>query len=141
MKQEEALREHRLERKRRGRVLLYEPVRVKIIEPGFVQTELYREEGTGERTEGAPAEAEGEPSPETGPYSSLTESAERFFDSITKRSTPEQAAAQMWAAINDKSDRLRYPIAASAKSVLRARRWLGEMYLMRYMHRRILGRD
>jgi NAD(P)-dependent dehydrogenase (short-subunit alcohol dehydrogenase family) len=114
-------------------------IKVKVIEPGYVQTELYREEGADDPSVVAGPEAGAEADAEAEPYARLTESAGGFFDSITKRSTPEEAAAEMWAAINDKSDKLRYPIAESAKSVLRARRWLGEMRLMRYMHRRILG--
>ena len=67
------------------------------------------------------------------------EAMEGFEASITKRTSPADVAEEIFAAATDASDRLRYPVAAYAKPVLRARRWLGELRVMRFFHKRWMG--
>ena len=62
-----------------------------------------------------------------------------FERSITKRTSPEDAAQEVYAAVTDSSDRLRYPIAAYAGPILRARRLLGDQFMMRFFHKRWMG--
>ena len=101
-------------------------IRVKAVEPGYVATPIYAKAGV--TLEGAAAASE--------PYRRFEAAMVAFEGTIKRRSTPEEAAEDLWRAINDPSDRLRYPAAAYASTLLRARRWLGEMRVMRVMHRR-----
>ncbi|MDH4139410.1 MAG: SDR family oxidoreductase [Coriobacteriia bacterium] len=102
-------------------------IRVKTIEPGFVQTAIWG------KAIGGPAEDKPEP------YRSAMESMERFERSIEKRTSSERAAEEIWEAVNDPSDRLRYPIAAYARPMLLARRLLGDRFMLRFFHRRWMG--
>jgi len=100
-------------------------VRVKAIEPGYVETPIYK--AMDERAE------------PTGPYARAVSAMNAFSDSITKRTSPEGAAEEIWAAITDTSDRLRYPVAAYARPLLAARRIFGDLAFMRFMHKRWMG--
>ena len=104
-------------------------IRVKVVEPGYVATPIYGKAGV--TSEGAAAASE--------PYRRFEAAMVAFERTIKRRSTPEEAAEDLWRAVDDSSDRLRYPIAAYARTLLRARRWLGEMRVMRVMHRRWMG--
>ena len=104
-------------------------IRVKAVEPGYVATPIYGKAGV--TPEGAAAASE--------PYRRFEASMVAFEGTIKRRSTPDEAAEELWRAVNDPSDRLRYPIAAYASTLLRARRWLGELRVMRVMHRRWMG--
>jgi NAD(P)-dependent dehydrogenase (short-subunit alcohol dehydrogenase family) len=105
-------------------------IRVKVVEPGFVETAIW---GKSVRSRGE------SPYQGSGPYGEAMASMARFEGSITNRSTPEQAAEEIRAAILDPSDRLRYPVAAYARPMLRARRWFGELRVMRFFHKRWMG--
>lgn len=105
-------------------------IRVKAVEPGFVDTAVWDKSVRG----GGESPYKG-----TGPYGTAMETMLRFEGSISNRSTPEQAAEEIRAAILDPSDRLRYPVAAYARPMLRARRWLGELRVMRFFHKRWMG--
>jgi hypothetical protein len=63
-----------------------------------------------------------------------------FEGSITDRTSPGDSAAEIAKAISDESDRLRYPVAAYARPISRARRVLGGQTMMRFFHKRWLGR-
>lgn len=101
-------------------------VRVKAVEPGYIETPIYRA-------------MEGAASP-SGPYAPFVQAMNEFSAGIKKRSTPEEAAEEVWRAIVDPSDRLRYPVAAYARFMLGLRSALGTRRFMRVMHRRWLGR-
>jgi len=105
-------------------------IRVKAVEPGFVETAIW---GKAVRGQGDP------PYTGTGPYGPAMAAMARFEASISNRTTPERAAEEVQAAIVDPSDRLRYPIAAYARPMIRARRWLGEQRVMRFFHKRWMG--
>lgn len=105
-------------------------IRVKAVEPGFVETAIWGKTVRG-RSE-SPYEG-------GGPYGEAMAAMVRFEGAISNRSTPEQAAEEIRAAILDPSDRLRYPVAAYARPMLRARRWLGELRVMRFFHKRWMG--
>jgi NAD(P)-dependent dehydrogenase (short-subunit alcohol dehydrogenase family) len=106
-------------------------VRVKAIEPGFVETAIWgktmRDEA-GDLRQGPP------------PYTSHMAAMAAFERSISKRTSPDDAAEEIYAAITDGSDRLRYPVAAYAKTLLRARRLIGDQRFMRFFHGRWMGR-
>lgn len=101
-------------------------IRVKAVEPGYVATPIYR--------------AMDDRAKPTGPYAKSLSAMNRFSESITNRSTPEQAAEETWRAISDASDKLRYPIAAYARVMVRARALVGSMTFMRFMNRQWLGK-
>jgi NAD(P)-dependent dehydrogenase (short-subunit alcohol dehydrogenase family) len=67
--------------------------------------------------------------------------AERDIDGSEDERAGQDAADQVWAAIMDPSDRLRYPVAAHARSLFLSRRFLGDQRFVRRMHRRWLGDD
>ncbi|MDO8880404.1 MAG: SDR family oxidoreductase [Coriobacteriia bacterium] len=102
-------------------------IRVKAVEPGYVDTPIYRA-----------MEERAEP---TGPYAPFLTAMNAFSRGVTDRTSPADAAGEVWVAITDSSDRLRYPVAAYARPLLAARRLLGDRRVMRFMHRRWMGRD
>lgn len=102
-------------------------IRVKAVEPGYIETPIYR--AMDERAE------------PTGPYAPHLVAMNAFSAGITKRTSPEDAAAEVWMAITDRSDRLRYPVAAYARPLISARRWLGDRAVMRFMHTRWMGTE
>lgn len=104
-------------------------IRVKAIEPGYVDTAIYRKAGVN--VVGAERGSEA--------YQRSMSAMERFEKRITKRTSPEAAAEEVWQAINDPSDRLRYPIAAYARPLITARRLAGDMRVMKVMHERWMG--
>mgnify|MGYP001062647682 CR=1 FL=1 len=101
-------------------------VRVKAVEPGYIETPIYR--------------AMDEHAEPTGPYAPYLTAMNAFSAGVTKRSTPAEAAAQTWAAITDPSDRLRYPVAAYSGALIAVRRLVGDRVFMRFMHSRWMGR-
>lgn len=105
-------------------------IRVKAVEPGYVQTPIYEK---SMRADGREREA-GEP------YRRFQAAMTGFAESLRGLTTPERAAEEAWRAIIDPSDRLRYPVAAYARALTRARRWLGELRVMRFFHGRWLGK-
>jgi NAD(P)-dependent dehydrogenase (short-subunit alcohol dehydrogenase family) len=100
-------------------------VRVKAVEPGYIETPIYK--------------AMDERSRPGGPYARFLEAMNAFSAGVSKRTTPEDAAAEVWAAITDTSERLRYPVAAYARPLLAARRLVGDGAMMRFMHSRWMG--
>ncbi|HSK48722.1 MAG TPA: SDR family oxidoreductase [Coriobacteriia bacterium] len=104
-------------------------VRVKAIEPGFVETAIW-----GKVLPGADEPVEG-----AGPYRPYMEEMRRFESSITSRTTPEAAAEEVFSSITDDTDRLRYPISAYARPMSFARRVIGDRRFMRFFHRRWMG--
>lgn len=111
---------------------LYEQgIRVKAIEPGFVETAIW-----GKALPGDPDAVDA-----GAVYSGPMRSMLGLEASITDRTTPAAAAAEIARALDDGSDRLRYPVAAYARPILAARRVLGDRFMMRFFHRRWLGRD
>lgn len=105
-------------------------IRVKAIEPGYVATPIYDK---------AMRDTSGEPIPQPEEYSTYMDAMREFERSITKRTPPEQAAGEVWDAVTDDSDRLRYPIAAYADQIVGARRVVGEQGVMRFFHQRWMG--
>lgn len=107
-------------------------IRVKAIEPGFVETTIWGKALPGK------GGARTDPS-DTGAYRPYLRSMIDFESAITARTRPEAAAVEIAAAIDDASDRLRYPVAAYARPIVRARRVLGGQLMMRFFHRRWMG--
>lgn len=110
-------------------------IRVKAIEPGFVETAIWDKVLPGREADGARAEPSG-----TAAYRPYLRSMIDFETSITDRTTPEVSAKEVAAAIDDTSDRLRFPVAAYARPIVRARRMLGGQVMMRFFHARWMGR-
>jgi short-subunit dehydrogenase len=106
-------------------------IRVKTVEPGFVQTDIW----------GKVLPSDASEVPRDSAYSTYLRSMVEFEKAIGDRTTPEAAAAEIASAIDDPSDRLRYPVAAYARPITRARRLLGGQTLMRFFHRRWMGRQ
>lgn len=104
-------------------------IRVKAIEPGFVETAVW-----GKVLPDDPDEFDGPPE-----YTGAMLSMLRFEQGIANRTSPADAAEEIHAAILDPSDRLRYPVAAYARPMLRAQRLFGADRLMRFFHRRWTG--
>lgn len=102
-------------------------VRVKIIEPGYIETPIY-----------APVDEKAQPA---GPYARQLAAMNTYRARVKKCTTPADAADEVWRAIMDPSDRLRYPVAAYARGLLRARALLGGRLFMRVMHSRWMGED
>ncbi len=105
-------------------------IRVKAVEPGFVQTAIWGKV-LPDSDEGLPGRAE---------YRPYVKAMRGFEASITDRTTPEQCAEQIWSAVTDDSDRLRYPVAAYARPIVSARRWLGDQSVMRFFHGKWMGK-
>jgi len=106
-------------------------IRVKAIEPGFVATAIW----------GKVLPAPGEPLAAPEAYRAQMEAMRAFEATIAKRTPPEDSAEEIWAAINDDSDKLRYPVAVYAKPLVSARRWFGDLRFMRFFHPRWMGPD
>ncbi|MDZ4168378.1 MAG: SDR family oxidoreductase [Coriobacteriia bacterium] len=104
-------------------------IRVKVIEPGFVQTAIWGKV--------LPDSDEGLPGSQA--YRPSVKSMRAFESSITDRTTPEAAADEVFRAVTDDSDRLRYPVAAYARPILAGRRFFGDRAFMRFFHRRWMG--
>lgn len=105
-------------------------IKVKAIEPGFVSTAIWGKALPSKDAEiGAPA-----------PYIPFMRSMLAFESSITKRTSPAECAAQVYSAVVDESDRLRYPVAAYASAMVRARRLMGAQAFIRFFHARWMGR-
>lgn len=104
-------------------------IRVKAIEPGFVETAVWSKV-MPDSDEGLKASAA---------YLPFMKAMRAFEASIANRTTPQQAAEEIFVAITDTSDRLRYPVAAYARPILLARRFLGERAVMRFFHSKWMG--
>jgi len=104
-------------------------IRVKAIEPGFVETAIWGK--------ALPDDDSGPPAQEA--YRPYVKAMRRFGSSISARTSTADAAVAVWRAINDPSDRLRYPIAAYAAPIVALRRVLGDQAFMRFFHSRWLG--
>jgi NAD(P)-dependent dehydrogenase (short-subunit alcohol dehydrogenase family) len=111
-------------------------IRVKAIEPGFVETAIWSKALPSRATGAAQGAATDEVK---GPYAEYLRAMLDFEAGITERTTPEAAALQIAAAIADDSDRLRYPVAAYARPMVAARRVMGAQAFMRFFHRRWMG--
>jgi NAD(P)-dependent dehydrogenase (short-subunit alcohol dehydrogenase family) len=107
-------------------------IRVKAIEPGYVETAIW-----GKALPSNPVRAH-DPSA-AGPYAPYQRAMLDFEAQIADRTSPEACATEIAAAIADGSDRLRYPVAAYARPMVRARRWLGGQSTMRFFHTRWMG--
>jgi NAD(P)-dependent dehydrogenase (short-subunit alcohol dehydrogenase family) len=101
-------------------------IRVKSIEPGFVETAIW--------SKALPQEGEGVEGPKA--YRGYLESMARFESSIKNRTSPEKSAEEIFSAVTDPSDRLRYPVAAYARPMVAARRWFGDQRFIRFFHGR-----
>lgn len=107
-------------------------IRVKAIEPGYVQTAIW--------SKALPPNPAGTAGPyAVGPYAPYQQAMLDFEAQITHRTSPDSCATEIAAAIADESDQLRYPVAAYARPMVRARRWLGGQTLMRIFHPRWMG--
>jgi NAD(P)-dependent dehydrogenase (short-subunit alcohol dehydrogenase family) len=104
-------------------------IRVKVIEPGFVETAIWGKALPGEGVDVGGSDA----------YRPFMRAMLGFEAGIIDRTTPEAAAAEIARAID--SDRLRYPVAAYARAIVRARRALGAQRIMRFFHPRWMGKD
>lgn len=112
-------------------------LRVKAIEPGFVETAIWDKVLPDKTPVGARANA----TSTTGAYDRYLQAMVAFEGSIANRTTPEAAALEIERAIADPSDRLRYPVAAYARPIVRARRLAGAQRMMRFFHGRWMGDD
>jgi len=106
-------------------------IRVKAIEPGYVDTAIW----------GKVLPEPGQPLGAPGVYRPFMEAMRSFEASIANRTSPADSAEEVWRAVTDDSDRLRYPVAAYARPVSAARRWLGDQRFMRFFHSRWMGPD
>jgi len=97
-------------------------IRVKAIEPGYVETPIYDVMSSAHRSYGA--------------YGPAVEAMDAFARGVKRWTSPEAAAEQVLAAIEDTSGRLRYPVAAYARSLLAARALLGSELFIKVMHAR-----
>jgi len=64
-----------------------------------------------------------------------------FEAGISDRTSPEACAQEIARALDDDSDRLRYPVAAYARPIVSARRLLGGQRIMRFFHTRWMGKN
>ncbi len=101
-------------------------IRVKAIEPGYVDTAIWGKV--------LPDDDEGLPGSQA--YRPYVRSMRAFEASITDRTAPDRCAEEIFRAVTDDSERLRYPVAAYARPIISARRWLGDQALMRFFHKR-----
>lgn len=105
-------------------------IRVKAIEPGYVETAIWGKALPAQDSDMGGSEA----------YRPYLRSMLGFEAAITERTSPQAAAAEIASAIGDTSDRLRYPVAAYARPITRARRLLGAQRMMRFFHKRWMGK-
>lgn len=108
-------------------------IRVKAIEPGFVETAIWDKALKGGSSEQQPAE-------NADPYLPYKNAMREFEMGIKNRTPAEESAAEILKAIEDTSDRLRYPVSAYARPLVRARRLFGSQAVMRFFHGRWMGR-
>jgi len=106
-------------------------IRVKAIEPGYVDTAIW----------GKVLPEPGQPLDASNAYRPFMEAMRSFEASIANRTSPADSAEEVWRAVTDNSDRLRYPVAAYARPVSAARRWFGDQRFMRFFHARWMGPD
>jgi len=104
-------------------------IRVKAIEPGFVQTAIW---STALPDKDAPT-------PGDAAYAPYIHAMLDFEATVTNRTSPDAAAIEVATAIDDTSARLRYPIAAYARPITRARGLIGKQKVMGFFHRRWMG--
>lgn len=104
-------------------------IRVKVIEPGFVETPIWEKA----------LPRDGDEVRAGSPYARSMRAMLAFEAAIGRRTTPERAAEEIRDAIVDPTDRLRYPVAAYARSLLLARRVFGDTAFMRFFHKRWVG--
>ena len=104
-------------------------IRVKAVEPGFVETAIWGKV--------LPKSADELDVPV--PYREAMLSMLTFEHAITDRTPPTKAAEEIAQAIADPADRLRYPVAAYARPILQARRILGDRFMMRFFHKKWMG--
>jgi NAD(P)-dependent dehydrogenase (short-subunit alcohol dehydrogenase family) len=102
-------------------------VKVKLIEPGIVRTDFGGRSMDVWDLSNLPE------------YTGLMDKVQAARERFTRNpSSPELAAAMIFTAANDESDRLRYLVGADAKRLWRLRRWLGYRTQMR-ITRRVFG--
>lgn len=104
-------------------------IRVKAIEPGFVDTAIWGK--------ALPGEADALPGAKA--YAPYMRAMLDFEAGIRNRTTPQDAAEEVFAAVTDPGDKLRYPVAAYARALVGARRLLGGQQEMRLFHQRWMG--
>lgn len=109
-------------------------IRVKAIEPGFVETAVWGKALPADRAAAGDEGLGGTPA-----YREYLRAMLEFEAGISDRTSPEACALEIADAIADGSDRLRYPVAAYARPITRARRLLGGQRMMRFFHRRWMG--
>lgn len=105
-------------------------IRVKAIEPGFVETAIW----------GKVLPDSDERLPGREEYRPYVRSMRAFEASITDRTTPDACAREILSVVEDDGDRLRYPVAAYARAIAGARRWAGDQAEMRFFHERWMGK-
>lgn len=105
-------------------------IRVKVVRPGYVDTPIYEKASVGSAGVEVASEA----------YREALGKMVDFERRVTRRTRPEAAAEELWAVVNDPSDRLAYPIAAYARSLLLARRLVGDSRFLRIAHGRWFAR-
>jgi NAD(P)-dependent dehydrogenase (short-subunit alcohol dehydrogenase family) len=111
-------------------------IRVKAIEPGFVETAIWSKALPTRGAASGNTDAENQLA---GPYAEYLRAMLDFEAGIAERTTPAAAALEIAAAIADTSDRLRYPVAAYARTLVSARRAMGSQRFMRFFHKRWMG--
>lgn len=104
-------------------------VRVKVVEPGYVATSVW-----GKFMDEALART-------TAPYRRYAESIASVTENVKKRTPPDEAAREILRIATDGSDRLRYPIAAYSRGLLRARALVGERAFRRFVARTWMKAD
>lgn len=105
-------------------------IRVKVVQPGYVATPIYDKAGVNLDDPGA----------SSAPYRAMRVAMARAEQAVVKRTSPEDAAEELYEAVMDDSDRLRYPIAAYAGTLIAARRVLGDRAFIRWAHKRWFAR-
>jgi len=105
-------------------------IRVKVVRPGYIDTPIYEKAAVGR------AMVEEAPEVYRGALGKMVD----FERRVTRRTRPEEAAEELWVVVNDSSDRLVYPLAAYARSLLLARRLIGDTRFLRTAHKRWFGK-
>jgi NAD(P)-dependent dehydrogenase (short-subunit alcohol dehydrogenase family) len=109
-------------------------IRVKAIEPGYVKTAIWSTALPKDGVRAPEADLKG-----SAAYHPFMRAMLKFEAAITNRTSPEDAAVEIAHAIDDPSDRLRYPTAAYAHAITGARRVFGGQFMMRFFHQRWMG--